>query len=73
MHPNLWQGSQELLPYAGQLVAERDRLGRPAGGGSKQIAEYVRLAIALAAIVPKLQIILTCVGAAVRDPPGGML
>ena len=32
-----------VLLCAGELVAERDRLGRPAGGGSKQIADYIRL------------------------------
>ena len=32
-------GSQELLPRARQLIAERDRSGRPPGGGSKQIAD----------------------------------
>ena len=31
------RGSQELLPYAGQLVAERDRLGQLARRRSKQI------------------------------------
>ncbi len=37
------------------------------------IAEYLRLAIALAAVVSRLQIILICAGAAGRDPLTGML
>ena len=53
-------GSQELLPYVGQLVAEWSVIvsAGPAGGGSKQIpADSVRTTIGYPWLTGRVQIV----------------